>query len=58
MKDPVEAWADMEEMVRSGVAKARGGEEESIQVNTRLIVTLKEEPIVLTTVVLSWFVPL
>ena len=39
VKDPVEAWADMEEMVRSGVAKARGGEEESIQVNTLLILS-------------------
>ena len=34
VKDPVEAWADMEEMVRNGVVKARGGEEDPIQVNT------------------------
>ena len=32
MKDPVEAWADMEAIVRSGVAKARG-DEEAIEVN-------------------------
>ena len=40
VKDPVEAWADMEDMVRNGVAKARGGEEESIQVNARLRIVL------------------
>ena len=33
MKDPVEAWADMEGVVRSGVAKARSVEEEAIEVN-------------------------
>ena len=33
MKDPVEAWADMEGLVRSGVAKARSVEEEAIEVN-------------------------
>ena len=33
VKDPVEAWADMEGLVRSGVAKARSVEEEAIEVN-------------------------
>ena len=33
VKDPVEAWADMEGVVRSGVAKARSVEEEAIEVN-------------------------
>ena len=37
VKDPVEAWADMEDMVRSEVAKARRGEEEPIEVNTPLL---------------------
>ena len=32
VKDPVEAWADMEGIVRSGVAKARSVEE-AIEVN-------------------------
>ena len=34
VKDPVEAWADMEDIVRSGVAKARGGDEEPIEVKS------------------------
>ena len=31
-KDPVEAWADLESVVRTGVVKARGGTEEQIEV--------------------------
>ena len=37
VKDPVEAWADMEDIVRSGVAKTRGGDEEPIEVKTCLL---------------------
>ena len=39
VKDPVEAWADMEAIVRSGVAKARGGDEETIEVNICLFLS-------------------
>ena len=40
-KDPVEAWADLESVVRAGVVKARGGTEEQIEVTWAFLLLVR-----------------